>query len=172
MSDRGRGVALRILLWIPWVIIALLCGILWWSLRQARAEVGHRLECRANLTQVYKALELYSLERGTLPNLAFYPESPQRGGDSLVKILRKFGLDHHAICPSAPDAVAWTGLTYVWNPMLNGKRFEEIQEPVWIVVDIQAVSTEVPPPHLGAYLVLYSDGSILETQDPPAVLRK
>ena len=111
-------------------------------------------------------------ERGALPDLAFYPESPQRGTDSLIRVLRKFGLEDNGVCPSSPEAVAWTGLSYVWNPTLSGKRLEEIQEPVWMVVDIHAVSADVPAPHLGAYLVLYSDGSILETQDPPAVLRK
>ena len=165
--------SLRLLLALPWVVILIILGTLWWSMSHVQEVSNHQERCEANLTQIYKAVELYSLEHDTLPTLAFYPESPQRGPDSLIHVLRGYGLNpEHALCPASPDPVQWNGLSYVWNPSLNGKRFADLPDPIWMVVDIQAVSEEVPPPHFGSYLVLYSDGSILETQEPPPVLRR
>ena len=164
---------MRLFLFAPWLLIIAIVGLLWWSITHVQEAAHHKGTCQMNLIQIYKAVELYTIEHKTLPSLAFYPDSPQRGTDSMIRVLRNYGLDPACtVCPATPDPVRWTGLSYVWNPSLNGKRFEDFQDPVWMVVDIQAVSTEVPAPHLGTYLVLYSDGTILETQEPPAVLRR
>ena len=164
--------SLRLLLALPWVLTLAILTILWWSMTHVQKVSDHKEHCRSNLTQIYKAVELFALENDTLPSLAFYPESVERGSDSLIHALRGYGLDPiYAICPVSPDPVYWKGLSYVWNPSLNGKRFEDILDPIWMIVDIQAISDEVPPPHFGSYLVLYSDGSIVETQEPPVLRR-
>ena len=168
----SRHASMRLLLALPWILILVIIGVLWWSMSHVQKASGHKERCEANLTQIYKAVELYALENNTLPSLAFFPESAQRGPDSLIHVLRGYGLDpEHALCPAAPDPVHWKGLSYVWNPSLNGKRFADLPDPIWMVVDIQAISGEVSPPHLGSYLILYTDGSIRETSEPPPMLR-
>lgn len=124
-------------------------------------ELRHSFECQAHLRSLYHALELYEMERGALPKLAFFPDIPQEDTDSLRVVLEAFGAGGSAcLCPSAPPNLQELGLTYVWNVRLNGRKIPRGQAREWMLVDIQALSTDVPAPHLGRYHVLYSDGTV------------
>lgn len=130
-------------------------------------ELRHSLDCQTNLRALYHALELYEMERGALPKLAFFPDVPQEDTDSLRVVLESFGAGGSAcVCPSAPTALKDLGLTYVWNVRLNGRKIPRGASREWMLMDIQALSEDVPSPHLGRYHVLYSDGTVDRVRDP------
>lgn len=130
-------------------------------------ELRHSFECQSNLRTLYHALELYEMERGALPKLAFFPDIPQEDTDSLRVVLESFGAGGSAcVCPSAPENLRELGLTYVWNVRLNARKIPKGQAREWMLVDIQALSGDVPAPHLKRYHVLYSDGSVERIRNP------
>jgi hypothetical protein len=148
--------------------LGLALGAIYYVLSQIRLT----LACTDNLKVVYRALELYEMERGTLPKLAFYPDNPIEDGDSLRVVLEAYGAGGSVcICPQAPHSQSELGLTYVWNVRLNGRKIPPVEERDWMLVEMGAVSTDVPAPHLGRYNVLYTDGTVEHISDPLTHLR-
>ncbi len=128
--------------------------------------------CEANLTKIYRALDLYEADRGKLPPLAFYPDEPMDDAASLRVALASYGVEADAcICPCHPRILKETGLTYIWNATLSDKPIPRSGEPVWMVVDMTALSGEVPSPHYGGYRALFSDGVVRTVRDPLRSLR-
>ncbi len=128
--------------------------------------------CSEQLLRIYKALELYELDRGALPTLAYFPDDAFEDPDSLMVALTPFGIDHAtAICPSSPGILEDIGLTYIWNVRLNGQKLSQTGEPQWMLVEMSALSADVPAPHMGRYNVLYTDGTIRQLRDPLQELR-
>lgn len=166
-GSRRRGFVFVELL----VVAAVLClaaGGIWYSFT-ARAQARH---CEANLLAIYSALELYEVDRGTLPRLAFFPDDPKQDNDSLVTTLQPYrsGAEVYA-CPSAPANLKDLGLTYVWNVALNGKKLHAPGAPTWMLVEINSLSDQVPAPHFGRYHILYTDGRVRPSRTPPPGLR-
>jgi hypothetical protein len=128
-------------------------------------------QCESRLNRIYRSLELYEIERGALPNLAFYPDDPRDGPDSLRGALENYGVDYETcVCPGAPRVMREAGQTYLWNNALSGQKMPRGAPPVWMLVEITALSSDVPKPHWGGYHVLYSDGSVATLPDPLSVL--
>jgi hypothetical protein len=124
-------------------------------------------QCEANLLAIYRALELYEMERGSLPNLAYYPDMPMEDADSLRIVLEPYGLSPECcVCPQSKPILRAAGLTYIWNVQLNGKRIPRGTNAVWMLVNIEALTDDVPAPHFGRYNVLYSDGVVRRVRDP------
>jgi prepilin-type processing-associated H-X9-DG protein len=135
-----------------------------------RHSLGQR--CAANLRRIYSAMELYEIDRGTLPRLALFPDEPKQDNDSLPVALRPFGAEGDVcVCPSLPADHRALGLTYVWNVQLNGKKLKGAGPPAWMLVEVSALSDNVPPPHPGGYNVLYTDGSVQRSRTPPPGLQ-
>lgn len=129
------------------------------------------LACQENLNRIYQSLEMYELAHGSLPRLAFYAEEPLSDPESICVALESYGLTPETfICPSAHALVAETGLTYIWNTRLNGRSMQEFYEKQWMLVEIEAISSEVSGPHFGSCQVLYTDGSIERARNPADVL--
>ena len=127
--------------------------------------------CQANLRTLYRAMEMYEMERGALPKLSFFPDNPTEDLDSLRVVLESHGASGTAcLCPSGPASLRELGLTYVWNTQLNGRKIHRGGERTWMLMDIQALSPDVPAPHLRRYHVLYSDGQVDRIADPHALL--
>lgn len=127
--------------------------------------------CEENLRKIFRAIELHEMDRGVLPSLAYYPDEPRENTESLRVALENYGVDADAcVCPAMPATLRDTGLTYIWNPALNGQKLPA-GAPVWMVVDMTALSADLPPPHRGGYHVLYSDGSVKRISDPLRQLR-
>ena len=162
----GR-IAVKLLLLIAGFAVAI--TVLYYAL----AEVRSARECRTHLQQIYRAMELYEVDRGILPTMAFFPDDPRQDTDSLRVILETYGVEPGAfVCPAMPDTLADLGLTYVWNVQLNGKRMhQEGDEPRWMLVEISALSIDVPAPHLRRYNVLFTDGTIQRMRYPLQELR-
>jgi prepilin-type processing-associated H-X9-DG protein len=151
------------------VLLACLAGAAWHISRQ----VMLRKQCKRNLYAIYNALELYEIDRGTLPRLAFYPDQPRTDRDSPLVVLRAYCSDPSVfVCPAAPAHYRETGLTYVWNVNLNGRKMQGVDPPTWIFTELQALSDTVPPPHLGVFNVLYTDGHVRKMKTPPEGLRE
>ncbi len=125
-------------------------------------------QCADNLAQIYSALEMYEINHGVLPNLAFYPDNPKHAPDSLLVVLDPyaFGSDL-GYCPSSHPVIRERGLSYVWNIRMNGKKLHAAPDAPWLITEIAALSDQVSPPHRGHYLILYADGRIVRSQTPP-----
>ena len=133
---------------------------------------SHASMCEENLNRIYLAMELYEIERGTLPRLSFFPNDPRNDPDSLCVVLAEYGASRDIpICPAAHEIHRNMGLTYLWNMKLNGAKLDNEGEPRWMLVEINALSDKVPEPHFGRYNILYTDGRILRSSEPPAGLR-
>ena len=159
-SISGKVVFKLLLVMAP---CALVLAIIFAVLHELRLS----FECQSNLRTLYHALELYEMERGALPKLAFFPDIPQEDTDSLRVVLESFGSGGSAcICPAAPATLQELGLTYVWNVRLNGRKIPRGAAREWMLVDIQALSSDVPAPHLRRYHVLYSDGTVERIRGP------
>jgi hypothetical protein len=164
-SNAGHVVA-KVLLLVT--VLGAALGVIYYLLQQVRLAMA----CGDNLRAVYRALELYEMERGTLPRLAYFPDNALEDGDSLRVVLEQYGASAAVcVCPHAPEAVAELGLSYLWNVRLNGKKISREDEPEWMLVDIQALSSDVSAPHLGRYSVLYTDGTVERISDPMEALR-
>jgi len=143
----------------------------WWTYHylQQRALAEQAVN---NLRLVYMALEMYEIDRGRLPDLAFFPDDPRHDNDSPLVVLAKYGgTEELMVCPTAPPALKELGLNYVWNTQLNGRKLHEPGQRDWMFVELHALSSQVPPPHLGHYTILYTDGKVERSRVPPPDLR-
>ena len=146
-------------------------GSLFWLLNRVSHGHSQTIDCQTNLKAIYEALQLYEINNGVLPSLAMYPEDALTESDSIVKVLQQYGLDpDRLICPAAPAVVKEHGVSYLWNTAVNGTSLRDRQEPTWLLVDIQALDDELPGPHLGSYLILYTDGQVERSPMPPRSL--
>jgi prepilin-type processing-associated H-X9-DG protein len=160
---RNRGFTLIEWLFLLAVLLAVAASAL--HAVHRRAEGRH---CEANLRRLYSALELYEIDRGSLPRLALFPDEPKQDADSLLVALRPFGADAEVcVCPALPAGHRAIGLTYLWNVQLNGRKLKGPGAPSWMLVEISALSDNIPPPHSGGYNILYTDGQVQRSKTPP-----
>lgn len=154
------------------VVVLLVAGLAAGIAYYVRQRVLQR-RCAEHLHQVYSAIELYEIDRGTLPRLAFFPDEPKQDNDSMLVALRTYGTGEPVyVCPALPPRHRALGLTYVWNVQLNGKKLHGPGAPSWMLVEVSAVSRDVPAPHLGKYNVLYTDGSVQALRNAPPGLQE
>ncbi len=166
-SRRSSGFTLVELLFV----LLILAGVAW-GLYFLFHQRLLRLRCEENLVSIYAALDLYEIERGSLPRLAFYPDDPKQDQNSLITALQPYGVPNEAfVCPALPPSLQAQGLTYIWNVQLNGKKLRGPGAPTWVLVEMNALSATVPAPHLGHYNVLYTDGRVRSSREPPAGLK-
>lgn len=160
-SGCGGHVLVRLLF-----LVALAAAVFFIQHRMAVDAAGDQA-CKDNLRSLFRALELYEMDRGTLPTLAFFPDDPQNDADSLRTILEPYGAEaHFAICPAIHPVLRDLGLTYVWNHKLNGRRLPRSGPPRWMLIEMTAASADLPAPHGGHYNVLYTDGTVHEVHNP------
>jgi prepilin-type processing-associated H-X9-DG protein len=124
--------------------------------------------CAHHLRTIYRALERYEVDRGQLPAFDFFPDNPLEDPTSLFSLLGQHGVKADAFtCPAMPASYNHLGLTYVWNVRLSGRPLPRHGPPVWMLVEVTALGDgDVPPPHLGAFNVLYTDGSVRRVHHP------
>jgi hypothetical protein len=168
MSSRSpitrHQVILRALAFVGATLLVAVGLLAWRASRQRTAR------CADNLYVIYDALAEYQQQAGTLPELAFFPDDAQLDPDSLYTELAPFGIQpSHCLCPSAPETLRETGMTYIWNIALNGIPTADLAEPTWMLVEVHAMSASVRPPHQGAYNLLYSDGTVRSSRVAPSM---
>lgn len=154
-------------LFVLTVVIFAIVGGIYFVLIQISATV----RCEDQLSRIYQALELFEMDRGSLPRLAFFPDEPMTDPDSIRVVLEEYGVDPNVwVCPNAHPSVANLGLSYIWNTKLNGLNLRNFDERQWVLVEINALSPDVPAPHIGYYNVLFTDGSVERVRDPANTL--
>ncbi|MBN1269532.1 MAG: hypothetical protein JXB04_08095, partial [Kiritimatiellae bacterium] len=96
------------------------------------------------------------------------PEDARQDHESLRVLIEREGVSGEiCVCPSSPALVREAGLSYVWNGRLNGQKLAGRSRPEWMLIEIHALSDQVPTPHGGGYHVLYTDGSVARVSEPP-----
>ena len=154
-----------------WLLIALMIFSLFWLLNRLTNQTHHAAVCRQNLEKIHHILTLYEMEHGQLPSLDLFPEEPLSDTERLLVVLRAYGLDPAwGICPACSSVIQAHGLSYLWNTSLNQRSLSALIEPVWVLVDIQALDDRLPGPHFGFYHILYSDGRVERSPHPPHTL--
>ena len=130
--------------------------------------VRDRQMCEGNMKSIYSALVRYEADHGKLPTLAYFPPYPQTDADSLpVVLVEKYIADSRTcVCPALHSALRDKGLTYVWNTSLSSAPIPRNGAPRWMLVEMTAISRDLPAPHMGRYNVLYTDGSVKRVADP------
>lgn len=150
------------------IVLAILAGAIAYSV--FRAEKRAR-QCIQHLRHLYLALEMYELDHGTLPHMAFYPDDARYAANSMLVVLDPYAITSEiGLCPGSHEVVREHGLSYIWNANLNGKPLHEQSGQTWLVTELSALSDQVPAPHLGRYITLYADGRIARSRKPPAGL--
>jgi len=128
------------------------------------------LNCQHNLRQISLALQMFTLSNGTLPQASFYPENPAKDKDSIIVILKSYGGSPALfVDPGAPEELQKSGLTYIWNDTFNGKDPDRIPNASkeWLMIEMCAVSKNVPAAHRNGYNILYVDGHVAWTNKKP-----
>lgn len=142
----------------------------------ARAkQKAYETKCSSNLRQVGQMIKMYQLSEGVFPKAVFYPNNAFNDENSIVKVLESSGYTiprEMWVCPSAPEALAKRGLTFVYNESLGGKMSVGNPAKTWVLVEINCVSKKVAEPHPGGYNFLLADGRVLTTKVLPPDLRK
>ena len=144
------------------ILLGVAAGFAWVASQHRAAQ------CRRNLSTLYDALVKYEQRTGALPAFTFFPDDVQLDPDSLYANLVPYGIQpNHCLCPSSPAPLRETGMSYLWNVSLNGRRIADLPVPRWMLVEANALSAAVPAPHRGRYNVLYTDGAIRTSRIPP-----
>jgi hypothetical protein len=153
-------------------------GAAWQVLAKA-----HETEMRVYMSQIYTALRMYSDDNdGRLPTADLYPDirkDPQacvRSGRSIRRILQGYAGDPKIwVAHHAPERFKKAGLTYVWNPALNGKTIESLPGRTWLLMDMNGAGYAIPdliPRNQNGYLVLWTDGQVKLERTPPVIVKE
>jgi hypothetical protein len=152
----------------PWVFIVLMLFSLLWMMNRLTRQVREAHGCEQNLLRMYDMLRLYENDHGSLPPLKMFPQEAVADPESLVYVLKPYGLDPaDAVCPAASGVLREHGISYLWNTALNNSSLLNRPEPTWVLVDLQALDDRVPGPHFGGYAILYTDRRVERTHLPP-----
>lgn len=132
------------------------------------------------MKQIYLAITMAADDNdGQLPNAVMYPDiranpnAVRTDPRSIVRIMGNMVPANMWVAPRAPQVFQQAGLTYVWNPALNGQLVDQVNPRTWMLMDMNGAAYAVPdlvPRSPGGYLVLYADGSVKYEMQPPAVV--
>ncbi|MBI3921776.1 MAG: prepilin-type N-terminal cleavage/methylation domain-containing protein [Armatimonadetes bacterium] len=144
--------------------------------------------CEQNLRQLGLAVQMFADDNdGKYPEAWFLPKDLIKDPRSIGKLLMPYVNNKSLfMCPSAPDAIQKFGLGYLWNDQLNNLTSEQITNPsqTWMMTDINAAATAltpaqakqgkvdlsaIPPAHVGGYNILYADGHVKWSKEPPKI---
>ena len=145
------------------MLVASLVGVIPVTVYLEAEKSARSADCISNLRNIYMALQMYEMDFEKLPDAKFYPESPRDDPKSIMNILSGYIDDKKVfICPSMPAELMSKSLTYVWNDSYNNKRMDSIinKEFSWVMTDMTVVDSKIPPPHRGAYNVVFLDGHV------------
>lgn len=123
-------------------------------------------------------------------------QHPYRETYNLARLLSSYAGDKRLfVCPAAPQALQAKGITYVWNDACNSKMLSQIPPNTWLMTDVNVVCNKslltawlkakgveegsdewnrvmegaamIPPAHVGGYNVLYANGAVKWSPQPP-----
>jgi hypothetical protein len=154
---------------LPWLFIFLMIGSLLWLLNRLNKGLVYADGCKIQLENIYVALRNYEQEHGRLPALELYPVNPEDSEETLRGVLENQpGFDSSWLqCPAAGDVLREQGITYLWNTELNQSSLKDREDITWVLVDMHALDDSLPGPHFGEVHILYTDGRVERSEDPP-----
>ncbi|MBN4073995.1 hypothetical protein JYT61_00380 [bacterium AH-315-E10] len=123
-----------------------------------------QIECQHNLRSIGQLLTMHVMD-DAYPKAAFYPKDPKKGKDSIRVILG--GPAKIWQCPGLPDKLRESGLTFVYNDELSGKRAVGNAAKKWVLIEINCVSKSAPHAHPGGYNILFADGHVISSKKLP-----
>lgn len=156
---------------LPWLFIFLMLASLLWLLNRVNEGVQSTEACRTQLENIYQALRQYEQEHGRLPALQLFPVDYTEDGEEIT--LRNLLSDQPGfqaewlLCPGSPEILRQHGITYLWNTELNQSSLTDRKDITWVLVDMQALDDNLPGPHFGKVHILFTDGRVELTDDPP-----
>lgn len=126
---------------------------------------AHQVECFNQLRQIYAAFQVMAAEDEPLPQAWFYPPDnhPYREQYNLVNIMTRNGVPKQFfICPSAAEEIKQRGMCYLYNDRLSNRNLDGVEDPAgtWLMMDVNAVTDQIPAAHYGGCNVLYCDGHV------------
>jgi prepilin-type processing-associated H-X9-DG protein len=126
---------------------------------------AHQTACQQQLRQIGMAMQMRTMTGEPLPRVWFYPPDPPhpaRNQYHLAKVMSSEVPAQMFICPGAPPAIQKRGICYIYNDKLGGKLPDQLPNPAqtWLMMDVNAVSQDVPPAHNGGGNVLFADGHV------------
>jgi len=188
-NKRTRGVTLVEVLVVSSMLASLSGGSYQGVKDKAKQEV-----CASNLKQLGLAIFMFAEDNdGRLPVAWFYPwKDPNKDKYSIKVLLWPYVKNQSLfLCPSAPEEINKRGLSYVWNDTINALLIDQIQNPsqTWLMADMNGVCPTaallvaqdpkmtkqrkamlaVPPAHLEGYNILYADGHVKWSKEPPQI---
>ncbi len=132
------------------------------------------------MKQIHLAITMAADDNdGRLPSAVMYPDiraNPQAVRSdprSIVKIMGNMVPANMWVAPRAPQVFQQAGLTYIWNPALNGQLVDQVNPRTWMLMDMNGAAYAIPdlvPRSPGGYLVLYADGSVKYEMQPPQLV--
>lgn len=160
------------------MMVASLVGVIPISVYLEAQKSAKSADCISNLRNIYIATQMYEMDFESLPNAKFYPKSPKDDPQSILNVLGNYIDDKRVfICPSMPSELISKSLTYIWNDSYNNRLMDSIPNKSfsWLLTDMTAVDAKIPPPHQGAYNVVFVDGHAESVKEssflPPPLAR-
>ncbi|NCO36218.1 MAG: DUF1559 domain-containing protein [Armatimonadetes bacterium] len=154
----------------------------------AAMDKGRQSVCESNLRQLGMALQMFVDDNdGKFPAAWFLPKHSENDPGSIMRALFPYVKNKPLfMCPAAPEAIQKFGLGYLWNDQLNNMLADQIPNPsqIWVLTDLNAVTSAltpeqarqqninigaIPPAHVGGYNVLYADGHVKWSKEPPKI---
>lgn len=142
-------------------LVASLVGVVPVTLYLEAAKEARTVSCISNLRNIYIGMQMYEMDFETIPDAKFYPKLPKDDPQSIINILSNYIDDRKVfICPSMPDDLKKSCLTYIWNDTYNNQPLSAVrnQSSEWLMTEMSAVDPKIPPPHRGSYNILFFDG--------------
>ncbi|MFN4227724.1 MAG: type II secretion system protein [Candidatus Ratteibacteria bacterium] len=150
---KKKGFTLVEITFVAGIVTSLSLGVY-----TAAMQRGKAVDCINNLKQIYQGIVMFVQDNDQLPDAKFFPSSKD-DEKGIHNILKSYGIKGKVLfCPSLPDELNKYGTNYIWNDNLNRKRLENLSSSTWLLTEMTAVSKDIPPPHSGRYVVIYSDG--------------
>ena len=137
---------------------------------QRAKDKASETECKHNLRQIGQMINAFYLENGYYPKAAFYPKNPNGGEDSIKSIIG--GPKPFWVCPSLPDKLQKKGLTFVYNDAIAGKSSVNNPHKKWVLIEVNCVHKNSPPPHPGGFNILFADGHVISSKRLPSKITK
>lgn len=126
---------------------------------------AHQVTCFNQLRQIFLAFQMMANNDEPLPQAWFYPPDnhPNREKYNIVNLMAAQGVPaQFFICPSAPEELKARRICYLYNDRLSNRNLDNIENPAgtWLMMDVNAVSEEIPAAHNGGCNILYCDGHV------------
>ena len=133
-----------------------------------------QMQCVNNLQEIGKSIIMYQMSEGHYAKAIFFPKKPFSDPSSIATILQESGAAlprEMWVCPAAPAVLKKRGITFIYNDKFGGRSMLPKPEKAWLMIEVNCVSTKVPPPHPQGYNILFADGHVITSKRLPKSIK-